>query len=367
MSHEIRTPIHAISGMTNALLRKNHPSTQNNYLEAMKNSSENLLILINDILDISKIESGIINIELQPTDPCLVLDKVINMLKIKANEKGIKLTSQYSKDIPNQIITDDSRLHQILTNLIGNAIKFTSKGLVNIDLSASNNSIIYTINDTGIGISKDKLKTIFNPFEQGEKTKSQIYGGTGLGLSISKKLTDLLHGEIWVESTPNIGSTFFLKLPITQENITTIADKSKQLIAFDDICQHLKELNILLVDDDEFNIMVAKDDFSYYLKSPKIIEANNGKEAFELYKSNTVDLILMDVHMPIMDGLEATKMIRSYEKETHNKHTPIIVMTANVMTSEIERYLDYDIEDYITKPYDPELLIRKSYHVIKNT
>jgi signal transduction histidine kinase/CheY-like chemotaxis protein len=361
MSHEIRTPMNAISGITNTLLRNKHSWEQSPYLEAMKTSSDNLLVLLNDILDLSKIESGKLEIEHEIFNPVQVVKDTIQMLKYKAEEKGLKLQTDIEDNFPEQIIGDSPRLTQILINLVGNAIKFTQTGSITIKLSKINNATKFAIIDTGIGIKPERINTIFNNFEQGESSRSQIYGGTGLGLSITKQLIELQNGKIWVESTVGKGSTFYFELPIQTESSDKINNVALSEGELKKIQENLKNLKVLIVDDDEFNIMVVKDDLQYYCEALSFEVATNGKEAVDLYKEQAFDIILMDMHMPIMDGCQATKMIRDLEKD--NIKTPIIAMTANSVKSEIDKCLAAGMDDYIPKPYKPEKLIKKIHAI----
>ena len=361
MSHEIRTPMHAISGITNTLLRNKHPKSQDAYLEAMKTSSDNLLVLLDDILDLSKIESGELKIEKSKINPHTIINNVIKTYNFRAQDKGIKLSSKISKDVPEKIIGDSTRLNQILTNLVGNAIKFTESGsiIVNLTIGKDKETLQFCVEDTGIGIDESKLESIFETFKQGKKSKSQIYKGTGLGLSIAKKLVEIQSGRIWVESKKNKGSKFCFELPLI---VPSIKNAETELLLEKDISnltENLTGLRVLLAEDDEFNIMVVQDDLNYFIKGLKLTIVNNGKEAIEQFQTNTFDIILMDMHMPELDGVEATQKIRALETATNQKRTPIVAMTANIVKSEIKRCLEAGMDDYIPKPYKQEQLIAK--------
>lgn len=362
MSHEIRTPMHAISGITNILLRKKHPKELDRYLDAMKISSDNLLILLDDILDLSKIESGKLQIEHVLMNPITVIDNVIKVLGYSAKEKGLKLITTINDDVPSQIVGDSFCLNQILVNLVNNSIKFTESGSVTLSCSVkiSNNekSLLFTVSDTGIGIPKEKINTIFEIFEQGEKSMSQIFKGTGLGLSISKKLIELQGGTIWVESEPGYGSQFHFTLPL----ITESGEQLKAAIVESDLFEigkKLKGIKILLGEDDEFNVMVIHDDLDYYIPEVQLEIANNGEEVLKKYQNEQFDIIIMDMHMPIMSGLEATQIIRNLEKEKAINPTVIIAMSANILKSDIDNYLKNGINDFIHKPYKPQQLLYK--------
>jgi len=352
MSHEIRTPMHAISGMVKILDRNPHPPAQNVYLKAIRTSSENLVVILNDVLDLSKIEAGKLDIESIPMSPLAVMENVVQILKYKAEEKGLTLTYQVADDVPSLVMGDPTRLNQILINLAGNAIKFTEKGKVEISLNVENEKLRFSIKDTGIGISKDKQDSIFGAFEQANAFTSRYYGGTGLGLSISKQLVQLQLGKIWVESEEGRGSTFYAELPfvialdnavgqdlISEENLKIMSDS-------------LNGIRILLAEDNPFNQMIAQDDLSYYLKDVKIETVENGTLAVEKFKTANYDLILMDVQMPGMNGFDAAKKIREFEKqEGRTIATPIIAMTASLLKTEIDSCYDAGMDNYIPKPY----------------
>ena len=327
----------------------------------MKTSSDNLLVLLDDILDLSKIESGELKIEKSKINPHTIINNVIKTYKFRAQDKGIKLTSKITEYVPDKIIGDSTRLNQILTNLVGNAIKFTESGsiIVNLTLSKDKETLQFCVEDTGIGIDESKLESIFETFKQGKKSKSQIYKGTGLGLSIAKKLVEIQSGRIWVESKKNKGSKFCFELPLL---VPSIKNTETELLIEKDISnltENLKGLRVLLAEDDEFNIMVVQDDLNYYIKDLKLAIANNGLEAIEKFRNNTFDIILMDMHMPELDGIEATQEIRALEIAKNLKRTPIVAMTANIVKSEIKRCIDAGMDDYIPKPYKQEQLIAK--------
>jgi len=364
MSHEIRTPMHAISGMINSLERNPHPKHQNKFLDAMKTSSDNLMSLLNDILDLSKISSGKLEIERIDMNPLEVVNNVVKTLKYKAKEKGLELHIEIEDNFPERIIGDPSRLNQILINLVGNAIKFTDQGSVTIQLSRTNGFVLFAIKDTGLGISKEKLDYIFEVFVQGEKSKSQIFGGTGLGLSISKQLVELQNGKIWVESDLGRGSTFFVQFPIDNK----VIEKELKPVFFEEtqlksLGELMRGISVLLVEDDDFNIMVVKDDLNYFIPDIKIMVVKNGQEALKKLESESFDVILMDKHMPIMNGCESSKKIRELERKNQlNKRIPIIAMTASLLKSEIDECLASGMDSYIPKPYNPVELITTVYN-----
>jgi CheY-like chemotaxis protein len=366
MSHEIRTPMHAISGMVKILKRKEHPTNQDTYLNAMHTSSDNLLVILNDVLDLSKIEVGKLDIESIPVKPAAIVENVMQILKFKAEEKGLILSANIEKDVPSLVMGDPTRLNQILINLIGNSIKFTAKGSVNVLLTKIEDNLRISITDTGIGIPKNQIDKIFGAFEQAEESTSRSYGGTGLGLSITQQLTELQNGKIWVESEEGKGSTFFVELPI----IATVGGATgKELITEDNLKSRAAALNgtrILLVEDNAFNQMIAQDDLNYYIEDVKIDTVENGLLAVEKYQANDYDLILMDVQMPLMNGFEATQKIRDLEKSAGKENKmPIIAMTASLLKSEVDNCLAAGMNNYIPKPYQPKELIGPIYEVLK--
>lgn len=362
MSHEIRTPMHAISGLTNTLLRNNHQKDQDVYLEAMKTSSENLLVLLDDILDLSKIESGKLQIEHVIMNPRTVIENVVKVLRYRAQDKGLELVSKVDEEVPHQIVGDSARINQILVNLVGNSIKFTVTGSVLVGCSIkfydSRPMLLFSVSDTGIGITEERRERIFESFEQGDKSMSHIFKGTGLGLSISKKLVELLDGSIWVESELGIGSQFYFVLPLiteSSEHIKTAIITESDLL---DLGNALKGIRILLGEDDEFNVMVIEDDLNYYVPNVHLVVAKNGEEVMTKYQEGVFDIILMDMHMPVMNGIQATERIRVLEQEAGvERQIPIIAMTANIIKSEIDKCLSSGMDDFIPKPYKAQQMM----------
>ena len=358
MSHEIRTPMHAISGMVKILERNEHPPSQDVFLHAMKTSSDNLVVILNDVLDLSKIEAGKLDIENIPMSPTSVIENVTQILKYKAEEKGLQLNYQVDDDVPSLIMGDPTRLNQILINLAGNAIKFTEKGNVNILLQKENDRLKFSVKDTGIGISPNKVESIFGAFEQAKDSISRHYGGTGLGLSISKQLVELQQGKIWVESEEDKGSTFFFELPLIAAATNAVSDNLITEERLQKMTDSLQGIRILLAEDNAFNQMIAQDDLSYFIKNVKIDVVENGVLAVAKFQQGNYDLILMDVQMPEMNGFEATEKIRVIEKSAGNKtRIPIIAMTASLLKSEIDHCHESGMDNYIPKPYQPEELI----------
>ncbi len=361
-SHEIRTPLNAIIGFTNLLLKEDLKQHQLDYLKNIKASSDNLLVVLNDILDISKIEAGKMTFE---SIPFLIFDLVeilIKTIEIKAQEKEHDLICEIDPQIPPVLIGDPTRLNQILINLLSNAIKFTpTKGRVSlkVKLKEKNTSqvvIEFEVSDTGIGIAPEKIPQIFNAFSQAETSTTRKFGGTGLGLSIVKNLVELQNGEIFVESTPEQGSrfTFYLAFGIGQLSELLTQDRKEVTLH-----KHEAEnISILLVEDNKINQQLALDTIRSWHKEIRIEVAENGHEALEKLKSEEYSMIFMDIQMPFLDGIETTRRIRQGEIKG-KENIPIIAMTAHALKEEKEKCLAAGMNDYLTKPFIPEDLYLK--------
>ncbi len=351
MSHEIRTPLNAIIGFLRELEKQELTDLQKKYIENSSIASKHLLAIINNILDISKIEAG----EMSINDEAFIIENsiknVVTVLQPKAEQKSIDLIINYDSNISKVLKGDPLRIEQILFNLIGNSLKFTQKGEINVNcnlISEEINSeeICISIFDTGIGMDKKFIDTIFKKFSQEDKKITRKFGGTGLGMAITKELVNLMNGRIEVESEKNIGTKIYIYLTFekgNQENIKT-ALSDKELTNIDGA-------RILLVEDNDLNRMVAQNSLQYF--NCKVVEAENGLEAVEILKANKFDIILMDIQMPEMDGIEATKVIRN----KLNIKTPIIALTANAFKTEIEKCRKAGMDDYVTKPFDETILL----------
>jgi signal transduction histidine kinase/ActR/RegA family two-component response regulator len=366
MSHEIRTPMNAIKGMTDILIRRNPKEDQKEYLDGIKQSSDSLLVIINDILDISKIEAGKVALENEPFSVNELVNNVHTIMQFKAEEKGLEL----KKEMPAaalHVIGDANRLRQILINLIGNAIKFTENGLVTTtiksELAGEKLNLHFTVSDTGIGIDEDRMGKIFESFEQAYSDTSRKFGGTGLGLSISKKLVELHNGSIWVESEKGKGSQFHCIIPYAIAATTTEVIPAEDVHS--NIAAALTGIRILLVEDNAFNVVVAQEELEDAIEGVHVTVGENGLIAVEQLKSSFFDVILMDVQMPVMNGFEATKAIRNLDSE--KAHTPIIAMTANVLKEEVELCYQAGMNDFIGKPFDTKELLNKMFNLINIT
>ena len=365
MSHEIRTPLNGIIGMADlALMDENNTESQIERLNDIRQSGESLLDIINEILDISKIEADKLVLEEVEFSISDLIKKIEKLLSVKTLRKELEFTTKISSDLPDILIGDPLRIRQILINLAGNAIKFTNKGLVSINvklLKKEENKveIEFSVEDTGIGISQDKISNLFELYSQAEKSTTRKHGGTGLGLTISKKLVEMMDGTIEVESEVGKGSKFYFIIELKQGKTLKATDKSS-IKKTEKKKTPSKQLSILVAEDQLINRKII---FQLLKREGhKITIAENGKIALENVKSEKYDIVFMDIQMPEMDGLEATKLIRKFEKE-NNVHTPIIAMTAHAMKGDKEVCLAAGMNYYITKPINPAEL----YSVIEKS
>jgi len=364
MSHEIRTPMNAIIGYTDLLLKKNLPLREHEYVKTIKNSGENLLRIVNDILDYSKIESGIISFESYP----ISIKEIFTSLKVifsnKAKENNIKLSFNSKPNLPSTVLGDQTRVTQILLNLINNAIKFTKKGKVEVFVKVLKEGkesylLEFLVKDTGIGIPKNELQNIFERFRQAEISTTRNYGGTGLGLSIAKQLVELQGGEITVKSKVGLGSEFVFTLPFKKtKNIRLSQPIHNKGFSV----QKIEQLNILLAEDNQVNIKFVLSLFSEYnIKNIDVVE--NGKQVIEKIKRGAYDVVLMDIEMPEINGYEATTIIRNELKND----VPIIAMTAHAIIGEREKCLQAGMTDFISKPIEADILFEKIYNAVNST
>jgi len=347
MSHEIRTPLNGVIGISKVLQKSELNNEQKDLLNIITKSGENLLMIINDILDFSKIESGQIQFESISFQLKEMVENVYQLMKFKAEEKGIDLNYTIDKNVPLILCGDPLRINQILINLVNNAIKFTHHGKVEIHIELIDNyehvpRILFRVIDTGIGISEEGKQLLFKEFHQTESSMSRRYGGTGLGLAISKNLVNLMNGEINVESEEGKGSEFSFRLPLKE---SIMEKKEKELPG-----QLSKEIRILVAEDNLINQKVFKLSLRQLGYTCDI--AKNGQEAFNMHTNEPYDLIFMDMQMPEVDGLQATSMIREYEKEHSNfPITYIAAVTANSLEEDKKECIIGGMNNFLSKPF----------------
>ncbi len=359
MSHEIRTPMNAIIGFTKVVLKTDLTAKQKEYLTAIKMSGDALIVLINDILDLAKVDSGKMSFEAIPFKLELSISAMLHLFDTKIQEKNLELVKEYDKNIPEVLIGDPVRLHQIILNLISNAVKFTSSGkiTVSVRLVSENNekaTIEFMVSDTGIGIAENKLENIFENFQQASSGTSRLYGGTGLGLAIVKQLVEPQGGTIHVKSKIKEGSTFSFTLTFKKTN-----EEVNLEIEPEEINKETRTVKILVVEDIPLNQLLMKtilDDLGFDRDV-----AENGKIAIEKLKINSYDIILMDLQMPEMNGFEATEYIRN----TMKSKIPIIALTADVTTVDLAKCKAIGMNDYVSKPVNEELLYNKIISLVR--
>ncbi len=357
MSHEIRTPMNAIMGIADLLAKTVLSDEQNRYVQIFRRAGDNLLNLINDILDLSKVEA--FQLELERTRFTLddVLNKVTEIVSARAHEKALTLICEIAPDLPNHLIGDPTRLQQILMNLVGNAIKFTEAGEVSLrvrveSINPVQTSLRFIVADTGIGISEQKLERIFEPFTQADSSTTRRFGGSGLGLTICRQLVALMGGRIHVSSVLGLGSIFSFTLPFaiatTEAVLLTPLDPPLALPP--------RPLRVLMVEDSDDNRTILS---AYLEATPHHVEiAENGAIACEMFQASHYDIVLMDRQMPVMDGLAATRTIRAWEIDHGRTPTPIIALTASALKGDRERCLSAGCTAYLTKPIRQEVLLR---------
>ena len=361
MSHEIRTPMNAIIGFTKVVLKTDLTIKQREYLTAIKLSGNSLIVLINDILDLAKVDAGKMTFEEIPFKMSSSISAMIHLFETKIQEKNLELVKIYDKHIPEVLLGDPVRLHQIILNLVSNAVKFTSKGKITVKLKLVKEdekqvNIEFSVTDTGIGIPENKKDQIFENFHQASSGTSRLYGGTGLGLAIVKQLVEAQGGKILVKSKVDKGSTFSFSLIFKKTNIRAAADTELMELNIDH-----KNIKVLVVEDIALNQLLMKtllDDFGF----DRDIAAN-GKIAIEKMQTKTYDIILMDLQMPEMNGFEATEYIRTIM----HSDIPIIALTADVTTVDLAKCKEIGINDYIAKPIDERILYNKIIGLVKNT
>ena len=359
MSHEIRTPMNAIIGFTKVVLKTDLSAKQREYLHAIKMSGDALIVLINDILDLAKVDAGKMSFEQTPFKMAMSISAMLHLFEPKIQEKNLELIKEYDSKIPEVLIGDPVRLHQIILNLVSNAVKFTAKGRITVSVRLLKEdkekvTVEFAVSDTGIGIADDKVKKIFENFQQASSDTSRLFGGTGLGLAIAKQLVEAQKGNITVKSKIEVGSTFSFTLSFLKTNEPAELDTNEYNLDIE-----FKNVRVLVVEDIALNQLLMKtllDDFGV-----ECTIAANGKIAIEKMQTNTYDIILMDLQMPEMNGFEATDHIRNQMKST----IPIIALTADVTTVDLAKCKAVGMNDYLAKPVDERLLFSKIAGLVK--
>lgn len=369
MSHEIRTPLNGIIGMTEVLDETALSQEQKEYVSMIRESSNNLRVIVNDVLDVSKLNAGKMELESIPFDLFTKIEASVGIFKPKIAEKGISLTLFNDPKIPREVIGDPTRLSQVIINLVSNALKFTDEG-GKIDVLAEyieqeNDEVTFkvSVSDSGIGLTQEQQEKIFEAYSQATASTARISGGTGLGLTISSKIMNAMGSQLEVESEEGKGATFFFvitmkvaKQPSVPEEIEEIKPADEKVVEVEVEAEgpSIKELHVLVAEDNPINQKLIK--IVLEKLGLNVTLASNGQEAYDARINNRYDLIFMDIQMPVMGGVESTHSILEYEKNNDQDHIPIIALTANALPGDREKYISEGMDDYATKPLDVKVI-----------